>query len=103
MRCKDAGEFLHRPMEDASRHPWPWVQPTAYKKTSFDPWADTRADRLSPHVPKLPPCSLLDDLRAAGEYIDDPSCYLDWVPSAGGEARRASAAMPRSTTVDASP
>lgn len=62
LRCEAARELLERPVVDVERGRSFWYPPTAYKLTSYDPFASARASRL----------------RAADGTPLVPCCYVRW-------------------------
>ncbi len=69
--CEQAGRYLDRGLDDIARDLW--IQPTAFKKTSFDPWAEIRAvteARRSGDVP----CCTLEEWAAMGADVQGRRC-----------------------------
>ena len=74
--CADAGAYLDRSFVDLSPARDLWIRPTAFKRTSYDPWAGIRALKTPGFLDQIRPCCILDDLRAQGARVQDSRCDL---------------------------
>jgi len=69
LTCADAERYLDRPFVDDALYRDIWVRPTAFKRTSFDPYTDANQLEMRP-TPR--PCCAVHELQIAGADVEDP-------------------------------